>query len=112
MEHSYGRRGIGRGTRDGSEVATRRMATKDGERVGIRMWWWWQRMPRAAKGRLCGDPRGWETVRLRTLHARPPLKIPQPRDYGIRHGLLYARRWWTTLCELIIFSIQYSVYKR
>ena len=39
---------------EGQRVVTRRMATKDGARVGIRMWWW------LAEGAACSEgPIAW-----------------------------------------------------
>ena len=39
---------------EGQRVATRRMATKEGARVGIRMWWW------LAEGAACSEgPIAW-----------------------------------------------------
>ena len=81
---------------EGRRLATRRMATKDGARVGIRLWWW------LAEGAACSTGPvacsvaaaggGWATAdadgRWRRLPGSyPPLRNPIKSPSGVRHGL-------------------------
>ena len=54
------------------------------------------------RGADCVEAAGGRRV---IAKANTPSKSPS----GVRHGLC---PWWTTLSEFIIFSIQYSVFRR